>query len=109
MSKKSLEMKRELYVFSFALLGLLMGVVIYGLGSLVLINREYVLNFNWFLLIILIGGTLAGFIEGKRWWQIIYISKHHLKWPKHVQETKLLGLLVLIVLTVAVLFLSRNY
>jgi hypothetical protein len=109
MSKQSMEVKREVYVFSFALLGLLMGTVIYGLGSLLVIYKGYFLDFNWYLLILLIGGTVAGFMEGLRWWHIIYIEKSYLKWPKHRHETKLLGLVILIVLSIAVVFLARNY
>jgi hypothetical protein len=85
-----------------------MGLIVFGLGSLILI--EHNLNFDprWYLAAMIVGGTVAGFVEGKRWWRIIYVEKAYLRWPKHKHETKLLGLLILIILTVAVLFLMNN-
>jgi hypothetical protein len=83
MTKKSLETKRQFYIFSFTVLGLLVGVLVYGLGSLIIINKGYLFNFNWYLLIMLVSGTIVGFAEGHRWWRIIYVEKAYLKWAKH--------------------------
>jgi hypothetical protein len=63
----------------------------------------------WYLVVMLVGGTVAGYLEGRRWWRIIYVEKAYLKWSKHKHETKLLGFLVLIVLTVAILYIIRNH
>jgi hypothetical protein len=86
-----------------------MGLVIYGLGSLILLNKGYSINLTSYLFILLVGGTIAGFMEGQRWWQIIYVQKAYLKWSKHKHETKLLGLMILIILTIAIVFLARKY
>ncbi|MBX4204581.1 MAG: hypothetical protein KW788_00125 [Candidatus Doudnabacteria bacterium] len=109
MAKQSLETKRQVYIFAFTFLGLLMGVVVYGLGSLIIIYKGYFLNFNWYLGILLAGGTIAGFMEGQRWWRIIYVEKAYLKWSKAKHETKLLGLALLIIFTLAIVFLARQY
>jgi hypothetical protein len=109
MAKIAQETKREIYIFSFSVLGLLMSLVVYGLGSLIILNRNYPVNLTAYMWILLIGGTAAGFMEGQRWWQIIYVEKAYLKWPKHKLETKLLGLVILIVLTIAIIFLAGNY
>src|SRR3982751_5802197 len=103
MPKQSLEMKRQFYVFSFTVLGLLVGVLVYGLGSLIILNKGYLFNFNWYLLIMLVSGTLVGFAEGKRWWRIIYVEKAYLKWAKHKHKYKFSGLFILIILTIAIL------
>jgi hypothetical protein len=96
-------------VFSFTALGLLIGLVVYGLGSLMLLHRGYSFSLPAYLFILLVGGIVAGYMEGERWWKIIYVEKAHLKWPRHKLETKLLGLLFLIIFTVAIVILSRNY
>jgi hypothetical protein len=101
--------KRKFYIFSFSVLGLLMSLVVYGLVSLVILNKSYQVDLKIYFWIMIIAGFLAGYSEGQRWWHIIYIEKAYLKWPKQKLETKLLGLIVLIILTIAVLFTSNNY
>jgi hypothetical protein len=108
MAAKNTGLKQKFYIFSFAVLGLLMSLVVYGLISLVILTHNLNINLELYLWIMLVSGVLAGLVEGKRWWRIIYIEKSYLKWPKHKLETKLLGLMVLIVLTVAMLFIL-NY
>lgn len=109
MSKQANEIKKQVYVFSFALLGMLTGTVIYGAVSIWLILHGYEINFNWYLAILMVGGTIAGFMEGLRWWRIIYVEKAYLKWSRHTMEMKLIGLLFLIILTVAAGFIASNY
>lgn len=101
-------LKQNFYILTFTLLGFLMSIVVYGLGSIILIKHNYEVNLDLYFLILAFGGLIAGFLEGKRWWRIIYVEKAYLKWPKHKLETKLLGAVILIVLTVAIIFLM-NY
>ncbi len=109
MAKIATEQKRKFYIFLFAVLGLLMSLVVYGLASMIILNKNYPVNLTTYFWILIIGGTLAGYSEGIRWWQIIYVEKAYLKWPKHKKEAKLLGLLILIILTMAIIFLADNY
>ena len=102
-------MKQKFYIFSFTVLGFLMGLVIYGLGSLVLIKKGYSFDSSWYLGIMLVAGIIAGFFEGRRWWRIIYVEKAYLKWTKHKLQYKLIGLTVLIILTIAVTIFFGNY
>ena len=103
------ETKRKWYIFAFSVLGLLMSLVIYGLGALVILNKNLKIDLALYFWILVVGGIIAGYTEGVRWWQIIYVEKAYLKWPKHRLETKLIGLVILIILTVAILFLVNNY
>lgn len=101
-------LKQKFYIFSFSILGLLMSLVVYALASLIILKQGYEIDLKLYLWILLVAGLVTGFAEGRRWWEIIYIQKSYLKWPKHKLEMKLLGLLFLIIITVAI-FLMLNY
>lgn len=100
-------MKRRFYVLAFTILGSIIGLLVYGLGSMILLQKNLTFDSWWFLRIMLLGGAIAGFFEGMRWWEIIYVERAHTKWPKHMREFKLLGLVLLIVLTIAILMVFQ--
>jgi hypothetical protein len=102
-----MHLKKNFYICSFGVLGLLMGVVVYGLGSMVLMQKNLEFDQAWYLGIMLVGGSIAGLFEGKRWWHIIYVEKAHNKWLKHMREAKLLGLVLLIIMTVAIVAIFK--
>ncbi|HEX5429796.1 MAG TPA: hypothetical protein VFX17_01810 [Patescibacteria group bacterium] len=107
MNKQTIALKKRIYVVSFAFLGTLMALVVYGLGSLIVLKKGIALNETAYLWILLVGGCMAGIMEGQRWWDIIYVRKAHLHWNKHILEAKLLGLTLLIILTIVIIFLYR--
>jgi high-affinity nickel permease len=68
-------LKRQFYILSFTSLGVLVGILVYGIGSIVLIKYQKDLNLSVYLWVMLISGGLVGFSEGRYWWDIIYVKK----------------------------------
>jgi hypothetical protein len=101
--------KENFYIFSFTCLGILMGLLVWGMISLVLIRKNYLINSNIYLAVMLTAGAVAGFEEGRRWWKIIYVEKAYLHWPKTKLQYKLIGVAVLLILTIGVVAFFGNY
>ena len=101
--------KKRVYITFFTLLGALIGFVIWGLGCLILLKHNRSINTTLYLWIMLVAGTVAGYLEGRRWWRIIYIEKAYLRWPKHRFQYKLIGVAILLILTIAIVAFFGNY
>lgn len=79
--------KRKIYISLFVVLGLLAGLVVHGLIELWYIHllttdfKKFSLGFSWadwfmihklWSVITLLGGIVAGYYQGRYWWEIVY-------------------------------------
>lgn len=90
--------KRNVYLFCFSVLGLLLGFVIHALVEvwyikLLLSNfQKYNLGLSWYdlealhyavLLLLLPFMTWWGYKQGERWWHVLYVEK---RWKKDLKK-----------------------
>ncbi len=81
--------KKTLYISLFTLLGIIVSFLIHAFLEISILNllikdfRKYGLGLswsNWYLihhigsLILLMGGIVLGYKQGKYWWRVIYVE-----------------------------------
>ena len=101
--------KKSLYILSFTVLGGLTGILNIGLIDLFLLKAGYYYNLHpWYFWIVL-ASAIGGYLEGKFWWQVIYVQKAYLNWKKASLRLKgkwhwfKLGLLVVLLSVILVM------
>ena len=90
-------MKRIIYIISFTILGILLGLLLHSVIEIAVIKlllRDYDkyglgLEFGtWFKIhtawsiITFIGGATLGFLQGRKWWRVLYVEQRYRKWLK---------------------------
>ena len=80
-------MKKSIYIISFIVLGILLQFILHALIEVIALNllldSSDVFWDKWYLLhgiftvLLLVGGIVFGYFQGKKWWQILYVDKKY--------------------------------
>lgn len=82
-------MKKNFYIFCFAILGALLGLIVVEFISLVRMHGGASGNLSSGLSdVIILFGTVLGLIEGQHWWRVIYVEKRYATAKKFKLEHK---------------------
>lgn len=92
-------MKRKVYIFTFTILGLIVGFLIHAFIELVYLQllmddfQKYSLGLSWAVwenihlngtfLLLSFGGYFLGYRPGKHFWKALYVDKKYSRWFKH--------------------------
>lgn len=92
-------MKKIIYIAAFTVVGIQLQFLLHALleiGYVKLLVRDFVtfgFGLSWtdwyaihyvLTIVFFIGGTAFGFVQGKKWWQILYVEQRYKnrKWPR---------------------------
>jgi len=100
-------MKKKFYIFSFTVLGAVVGIFVYGVASLTLLQSQQDISplIGWVICAIF---AVFGFWQGFHWWEVIYVHKAYLKWPKNHRYYKISWGVFLIVFTIVLVYFFGN-